>query len=56
MKSVKGLGSTDGQLQNSRGDVKYSTGSIVNNVVITMYGAGLVLEISGEHFIRYMII
>ena len=28
---------------------KYSTGNIVNNIVITTYGARWVLEISGEH-------
>ena len=36
MKKVKGLRSTNWQLQNSHGDVKYSIGNIVNNVVITM--------------------
>ena len=35
------------QLQNSHGDVKYSIGNIINNVVITMYDAQWVLEISG---------
>ena len=29
-------------------------GDIVNNIVITMYGASWVLEISGEHFVKYM--
>ena len=36
---VKGLRYTDGQLQNSYKDVKFSTGNIVNNTVTTMYGA-----------------
>ena len=36
-------------------DVKYSTGNIVNNIVITMYGNIWILEISGDHSIMYMI-
>ena len=40
---VKGLWSTNWQLWNSHGDVKYSRGNIVNNVVITMYGGRWVL-------------
>ena len=47
LKKVKGLGSTHWQIQNSHGDVKYSIGKIVNNIVISMYGANGVLEISG---------
>ena len=35
---VKGLRSTSLLLQNSHGDVKYSIGNIVNNILITMYG------------------
>ena len=31
---------------NSHGDVKFSIGNIVNNIVITMYGARWVLELS----------
>ena len=31
--------STNGQLQNSHEDVKYSIGNIVNHIVITVYGA-----------------
>ena len=49
---VKGVRSTDGQLQNSRGDVKYSMGNMVNNTV----GARWVLGISGKHFIKYVIV
>ena len=37
VKKVKGLRSTDWQLQNSRGDAKYSTGSTVNNSVIAIW-------------------
>ena len=36
---MKGLKSTNWQLQSSHGDVKYSVGNVVNNVLITMYGA-----------------
>ena len=35
------------KLQNSQGAVKYSTGSIVNNIVITMYGAKCALDLWG---------
>ena len=38
VKQVKGLSSVDRQLQNSHGDVKYSTGNIVNDIAITMCG------------------
>ena len=40
---MKGLRSTDRQLQNGHGDGKHSIG----NVVITVCGAGWVLEMSG---------
>ena len=43
---MKGLESTNWKLQNSHGDVKYSTGNTVNNIVITMCGARWMLEIS----------
>ena len=39
VKKVKGLRSTDWQLQNSHGDVKYSIGNTVSNSLIPMYGA-----------------
>ena len=45
MKKVEEVRSTDWQLQNSHEDVKYSVGNTVNNIVITMHGARLVLEI-----------
>ena len=35
-------------VQNSHGDAKYSMGNIVNIIVVTMYGARWVLELSGE--------
>ena len=35
----KGLRSTNWQLQNNHAKVKYGTRNIVNNIVITMYGA-----------------
>ena len=34
-------------------DVKYSIENVINNTVITMYGARWVLEISGEHYEVY---
>ena len=54
MKKLKGLRSTDWQLQNSHKDIKYIIRTILNNTVITMYGARLVVEISGEQFVKYM--
>ena len=47
MKKVKGLRSTNWWLQNSDGDVKYSTGNTVNNIVIAMYRIRWVLDLSG---------
>ena len=44
---VKRLRSTNCQLQNDHGDVTYSLGNIVNNV-ITMYGVKWVWTLSGE--------
>ena len=44
-KMVKGLISTNRQLQNSHWDVNYSTGNIVNYIVVTMYGARWILEL-----------
>ena len=37
MKKVKGLRSTNWQLQNSHGDVKHSIGNIVNNILLTIW-------------------
>ena len=56
VKNVKGLRSTNWQSQNSHGDVKYSLGKRVNNIVITLCGARRVLEISGDHFVKHMIV
>ena len=44
------------KLQNSHGDTKYSIENTVNNSMITMCGARWALEISGEHFMKYVII
>ena len=44
--NVKGLRSTDWLLWNRHGDIKYLIGNIVNNSLITMYGA------RGASFIR----
>ena len=35
--------------------MKYSIEHIVNNIVITMYGASWGMEISGEHFVKYIV-
>ena len=50
---VRSLRSIDWQLQNSHGDVKYSMGNIVNNTVITMYGASKILEKSWRTLCKY---
>lgn len=42
----KGEGST--KLQHRHGDVKSSIGNRVSNMIITMYGAKWVLELSGR--------
>ena len=47
VEKMKGLRSTNWQLQNSHGDVKYSIGNIVNNIVITVCGVRRTLELSG---------
>ena len=44
--------STNRQLQNSHGDVKYEVENTVKNVVITTNDAKWVLEAMGEHFIK----
>ena len=35
--------------------LKYSTGNIVNDTVMTVHGAKWVLNISGDHFVKYLI-
>ena len=47
VKNVKGLRSTNWLLQNNHRDVRYSIGNVVNNTVITMYGATWLLDLSG---------
>ena len=49
MKKVKRLRSTDWWLQNSHRNVKYNSGNIVNNAVISMYGARWVLDLRKNH-------
>ena len=44
-KKVKGLRSTNWQLQNNYGDTKYSMANIVNNMVITTYGSRCFIEV-----------
>ena len=43
-------------VQDSSRDVKYSIKNIVNNTAITMYDARWVPEISGEYFVKYIIV
>ena len=51
VKKVKGLRSTGWELQTSHGDVKFSIGNIVSNIVMTiMVPGGCVLEILRETF------
>ena len=45
VKQMNGLRSTNPLLQNIHGDVNYSIGNIVNNIVITMYGIRWVLDL-----------
>ena len=54
VKRVKRLRCTDWQLQNSHGDVQYSTGDIVTNIVINMCGARWALDLSRVDFIGYI--
>lgn len=39
--------STNGQLQNSEGDIEYNTDNIASNIVIALYGDQWVLEPPG---------
>ena len=39
--------------KNSHGNVKYNIGTIVSNIVITMYGARWVLDLVGDHIVSY---
>lgn len=48
VKKVMGLRGTDWWLQNSHGTIKHSRGNIVNDIVISMYGARRVLKLSGK--------
>ena len=48
VRKVKGLGSTHWSLRNSHGDVKYSIGNTVSNIIITVWCASWALELSGE--------
>ena len=53
MKKVMKLRSTNWYLQNSHGDVKYSTGNRVNSIVINMSGARWLLDSSRDSFKNY---
>lgn len=50
---VKGLRSTGWWLQSSHRNTERRIGNAVSNTVITTYGARGMLEISGEHFVKY---
>ena len=54
MEKVKGLGSTNWQLQHRHGDVKYSTGNPVNSSVVTMWSARWVPDLWGERFANHI--
>ena len=47
---------TDLWLQSSHRDVTQSTGNTVNNTVVTMYGVRWLRDISGEYFVKNMIV
>ena len=54
MKKGKGLRSTNWQLQNSHGDIKYSLGNIVNTIVMTIHGIRCIQDLLGGHLVRYI--
>ena len=59
MKNQKGITSTNWQLQNNHGDEMYSIEDIIDNIIISMYGAGWVLDLSKGLFpklYKYLII
>ena len=47
MKKMKGLRAINWKSPNNPRDVKYGIGNVVSNIVIPMYSARWVLEISG---------
>ena len=48
VKNMEGLRSTIGSDKTVNGDVKQSSGIIVNNIVVTLCGARWALEVTGE--------
>ena len=40
----------------SHEEIKYSTGNIVSLIVITVYAASWILQISQGHFVKYTIV
>lgn len=52
VEKVKGLRSTNWQLQNSPRDVKYRVGNIGSNSAVTVKGARWVLELLGRSLCR----
>lgn len=53
MKKGEGTKQDNWQLQNSHGDVKYSMGNIVDDVVRTMNGARWAPDLWGNHVLSY---
>ena len=44
------------EVTSSHRDVKHGIPDRVSNIVITMYGARWVLDLSGKHFVKYTIV
>ena len=53
VKNVKELRSRNWDLQIVTG-IKYSIGNIVDNIVVTVYGARWALDTLGEQFVKYL--
>ena len=51
---MKGLRSTNGQLQNCHGNIEYNIGTIVSSTALLMYSARWVLDLLEDHFICYI--
>ena len=54
MKKVKGLKSTNWLSQNSHGDVKYSIGNTVNNILILCMVSGKCKIYWDNHLVSYV--
>ena len=51
-----GIKSTGWQLQNSHGNVKFSTGNTVDSNLTVTYSARGYMECRGDHFVTFMTI